>query len=65
MRKLFSVSAHKDTTKNPNLQVFMQKNDVYVLFFVFLHKKSVFFATLRKELKRNLQISNIFCIFAI
>jgi len=47
------------------LQTFKQKNDVYVLFFVFLHKKSVFFATLRKELKRNLQISNIFCIFAI
>ena len=50
---------------NPNLQVFMQKNDDCLQIFMFLLKKSVFFATSRKELKRNLQISNIFCNFAI
>ena len=42
MYKLFVLSACKDTTNNPNMQVFMQKNDVCLQNFIFLHKRLLF-----------------------
>ena len=38
MYELFVLSACKDTTNNPNMQVFMQKNDICL-------QKSLFFST--------------------
>ena len=36
MYKLFVLSACKDTTNNPNMQVFMQKNAKNLSFFLYI-----------------------------